>query len=118
MLGLHASLLLGSSSFSDFAAECDTNLLFQAGVNKQCQNITIHDDVICEWKNGTKENFTSYPAVTSSSDINVIQQQPHTYIDDRNEPECGTGSLACTNKLNLVFTDLYVSRIYRHSCWI
>ena len=101
---------LGSSSFSDFTAGCDTNLLFQ-GVNKQCHNITIHDDDICEWKNGTNEYFTSYLAVTSGSDINVIQEQIRTYIDDSNEIECSTLSLALTTKLYLVFTDLNLTHI-------
>jgi len=83
----------GSSSFSDFAIECNNSLLFHEGDIRKCHNITVHDDDVCEWLNGTDEHFTVNLVVTSGSDIIIGRQQSHIHIDDSNEPECGTWHL-------------------------
>lgn len=112
----------GSSSFSDFAIECNNSLLFQVGDIRKCHNITVHDDDTCEWLNGTDEHFTANLVVTSGSDIATGQQQSHIHIDDSSETECGMWclliNLSCVH--NLYFTQLYVLCILicRYSCWI
>ena len=70
--------------------ECDNSLIFQGGDIKKCHNITIYDDDICEWNNGTHEFFTTHLVGNTGTGINLYPFQASTFIDDSHEPECST----------------------------
>ena len=78
----------GSASFSDFAVECGITLQFQEDDRRQCYNITIREDEICEYGS---ESFQVRLILTSvSDDVRVNKQYETTIIviDDVPEPEC------------------------------
>ena len=78
----------GSASFSDFAVECGITLEFQEEDRRQCYNMTIREDEICEYGS---ESFQVRLILTRvSGDVTVNKQYETTIIviNDIPEPEC------------------------------
>ena len=85
--------------------KCDSSLVFQEGDIKKCHNVTLYEDDICEWNNGTLEYFTTHLlGTTGTSNIDVFPPQARVFIDDSNEPECSMWSLFIFNAHVSYFT--------------
>ena len=96
--------------------QCDNTLHFTKTDQTQCYNVTIYDDALCEYKNVTlyDDGLCEYKSVMTiddklceykneyfqvqivrvegSSAVDIDLEYGHTtvYIDDSQEPECGT----------------------------
>lgn len=84
--------MLGFASFTDLAVDCNNRLNFRIGDTRQCLNITIQNDDICEWNNGINEDFSAQLVHISGSDIGVDYSHACIFIDETSEPECSKSS--------------------------
>ena len=103
----------GSASFSDFDVVCGITLEFKEEDRRQCYNITIREDEICEYGS---ESFQVRLILTSfSDDIRVRKQYETTIIviNDVPEPECSKYN-ALTNMLAKLVSPIIETQIFLH----
>ena len=90
---MHLNSSIGSASFTDFAVDCNNRLNFHVGDTRQCQNVTLHNDDICEWNGGLNEGFRAQLMYISGSNIGLGDANAFVQIEDTNELECSKSIL-------------------------
>ena len=77
-------------SSEDYFVECATNaaLQFNIGDHRKCHLVEIENDTMCEWNEGSNEQFSSTLIKTSGYEVNVVNGTVTVTVDDQNEPEC------------------------------
>ena len=70
--------------------QCDSTLHFTETDQTVCSNVTLFDDTVCEYRN---EYFLMQIVLVEGNlavDIDMEYGIATVYIDDSQEPECGT----------------------------
>ena len=78
----------GSALFSDFDLECGITLQFKEEDRRQCHNIAIREDEICEYDSESFQVRLILTSVTDDVRINNEYETAIIVIDDVPEPEC------------------------------
>ena len=64
------------------------NLSFTRGDSRMCHTVDIIQDDVCE-HSGPEDFFANLASVSSTLNINIVQDRTRVLIDDFNESECG-----------------------------